>query len=100
MRNPFIRKKRESSLERHVGVFCAKHDILYWKFTSPSRNGVPDRILIGRGKVAFLELKTGNNKLTVLQLHQICNIKTAGVPATWCNNYEDICSWIRETFQL
>ena len=61
-------KPLESSIERHLVAECKKRGILCYKFTSPGHRGVPDRLLIHRGFVAFVELKRPGKKPTALQL--------------------------------
>ena len=41
---------------------------VFWKFTSPGRAGVPDRLAVfPDGRVVFVELKTETGRLTKLQ---------------------------------
>ena len=47
----------EGRIEEHLLKKCKENKILCWKFTSPSLNGVPDRILMYDGQVIFVELK-------------------------------------------
>ena len=49
------------------------------KFVSPSRRGVPDRIvLMPGGKITFVELKSTNGKLMPIQEHEISRLKALG----------------------
>lgn len=42
----------------------------FWKFTSPGRDGVPDRIaLFPDGRIVFVELKTERGQLSKIQAH-------------------------------
>lgn len=44
----------------------------FWKFTSPGRDGVPDRIaMFPDGRLVFVELKTTKGKPTKVQRYQI-----------------------------
>jgi hypothetical protein len=48
----------EKDVEAAVGRHCRKHDVLYYKWSSPAKRGVPDRILIfPNGLIRFMELK-------------------------------------------
>lgn len=47
----------EGRIEDYLLDKCRKNGILCWKFVSPSQNGVPDRILMHKGHVLFVELK-------------------------------------------
>ena len=95
-RNPFIKTLRESALEKRVGDWCKTRDVIYWKFSSPGRAGVPDRILIKNGKVIFLELKVGRNKPSALQLKHLNILNDEGIASIWSNDFGEICSWISE----
>lgn len=54
---------RESVVEQHLRARAETYGILCWKFTSPNRSGVPDRILIGTNletrepHIVFAEVK-------------------------------------------
>ena len=59
---------KESSVERKLVEGCRKAGALAWKFTSPGRSGVPDRVvLLPGGQLIFVELKTETGRLTALQ---------------------------------
>jgi hypothetical protein len=47
----------ESIIEKHLVAQAKKQGFLCFKFTSPGRSGVPDRVLIGHGHTIFVELK-------------------------------------------
>ena len=68
----------EHDLEQYLINQCKKRDILTFKFTSPSQNGVPDRIIIGNGHVVFCELKAPNKHARLLQLHVFKKMSTHG----------------------
>ncbi|MBQ0079351.1 MAG: VRR-NUC domain-containing protein [Eubacterium sp.] len=53
----------ESTLERKIVLFVQNVGGQCWKWVSPSRTGVPDRICIfPGGKVVFVELKRPGRK--------------------------------------
>lgn len=82
--------KRESEVEKEL-VRRAK--ALKWdsyKFVSPGRNGVPDRMFVYEGGlVVFLEIKRPGAKPTPLQLYQISLLNAKGVQAGWVDNADD-----------
>ncbi len=90
----------ESQLERTVVAFCNAHQLLAYKFTSPAQRGVPDRIILGRGKVLFLELKQMGKKPTKLQEWELKRINAAGVRAEWACSPDSAKALIREHFHL
>lgn len=52
----------EGKIEDYLLEQCRNNNILCWKFTSPSQNGVPDRILLYKGHTIFVELKAPGEK--------------------------------------
>jgi len=92
---------KESELERKVVSHCHQLGLLSYKFTSPSSRGVPDRIVIGRGRVLFLELKRPGNRPTPLQEREIRRINEHGgrfVSAGWADSYADCVKLLSEFF--
>jgi hypothetical protein len=89
-------------LEKHVEAKIVRHcksmGLLAYKFSSPARRGVPDRLIVGRGKVLFLEVKSAGNKPTTLQLHEMDILNKAGVYATWADNAQTAIEIIDDHF--
>ena len=80
----------EAEIEHKLVEFCRRNGLLTYKFTSPSSRGVPDRIIIGRDRLLFLELKQPKKKPTVIQQHEMTRINAhAGtrVKADWADSY-------------
>jgi VRR-NUC domain. len=87
-------KKREKSIESYfmdkikaIGGIC-------YKFVSPGNSGVPDRVVLYKGCVVFVELKRPGQKPRKLQSLVIEDIKKQGVPAFAINSKEQIDSLI------
>lgn len=59
--------KAEGYVENYLKTQAEKQGFLCQKFVSPSNSGVPDRVLIGYGKTIFIETKSKDGKLRVLQ---------------------------------
>ncbi|MDJ0905388.1 MAG: hypothetical protein QNI96_05170 [Woeseiaceae bacterium] len=83
-------KITEKDLERYLVRQCKKHGVLCYKFSSPARRGVPDRVLIHNGTVLFLELKAPGKKPTQLQRHHLNLIDDEDVPAVWTDCKEGV----------
>lgn len=61
----------EKQIERKVCDYAKEQGLLVYKFTSPSRMGVPDRLFITReGMVFFIEFKRGGEKATPAQVRE------------------------------
>lgn len=90
------KKPKESSLESYLIKLCKENNILCYKFTSPGQSGVPDRILIHRGQVIFLELKRPGGKTQDLQDYHIDLINQAGGLALMADNKSKINQIIQD----
>lgn len=62
---------RESAVEKKVCAYAKKKGMEVYKFVSPGRSGVPDRMFIYNGCVCFIEFKAPGKKPTSLQKHEI-----------------------------
>lgn len=87
MKNP---NPLEKDIEKRVCDFAKSLGMLVYKFTSPSRRSVPDRMFITKdGKVFFIEFKRKGQKLTDAQKVEIMKIEKQGVPVYVVDNVED-----------
>lgn len=57
----------ERSVEAGLVEKVKKHGGLCYKFVSPGCSGVPDRIIITKGRVIFVELKQTSGRLAPIQ---------------------------------
>lgn len=78
----------EKILESKVVEYCKANGLYCRKFASPAHRGVPDRLIIGKGVVMFLELKSQGKKPTALQLRELELIRYGGVAAIWTDSWE------------
>lgn len=86
---------RESLVENWFRKACNVNNFLCWKFTSPSLNGVPDRIvLMPNAKIAFVELKAPGKKPTKLQAHCHSILRKLGFPVFVIDGKEGIEKFI------
>jgi hypothetical protein len=91
----------ESKIERKLTDYCRKKKILCYKFSSPAKAGVPDRILIfPKGLVIFVELKATGAKPTALQDRELTRIKKQGAHAVWFDDWEKIRIWVDTVMDL
>lgn len=71
----------EKDIEAKVCDYAKKLNCIVYKFTSPNRRSVPDRLFImpgGRG-VFFIEFKRLGHKPTVAQEVEIAKIRAQGI---------------------
>lgn len=87
MKNP---DPLEKDIEKRVCDFAKSLGMLVYKFTSPSRRSVPDRMFITKdGKVFFIEFKRKGQKPTDAQKVEMTKIEKQGVPVYVVDNVED-----------
>lgn len=86
MKNP---DPLEKDIEKAVCDYAKSLGMLCYKFTSPSRRSVPDRLLITRtGVVWFIEFKRLNGKVTAAQEVEIAKIQKRGIDVFVVNTVE------------
>lgn len=88
----------ERDLEAKIVSHCKQRGLLIYKFSSPSNRGVPDRIIVGMGKVMFLEIKSAKGRLTALQERELARLREAGVRAEAVNDYQIAVELIDDFF--
>jgi len=77
MKNP---DPLEKDIEKKVCEYARSLKMLCYKFTSPSRRSVPDRMFItSSGVVFFIEFKRRGQKPTAGQEVEIAKIRATGV---------------------
>lgn len=70
----------EKDIEKRVCDYAKSLGMLCYKFTSPSRRSVPDRMFITKtGVVFFIEFKRRGEKPTPSQEVEIAKIQATGV---------------------
>lgn len=87
----------EKQLEAKVGRYALARGVLYYKFTSPQRRGVPDRLLVApNGRTGFLELKAPTGRLSPLQRHEIDRLTGNRAAVLVANNFEEAAAFVDE----
>ena len=70
----------EKQIEEKVGTYAKEQGYLVYKFTSPQRAAVPDRLYINpRGKVFFVEFKREGQRPTPAQDREHERLREQGV---------------------
>lgn len=88
----------ESQIEAKLVAYCRERGLLTFKFSSPAHRGVPDRIIIGKGRVMFLELKKKGKRPTALQEHVGKQMIEAGVHWTWADSFANARAAVEDFF--
>ena len=69
----------ESKLEQKLIAHIKKLGGIAYKFSSPNRKSVPDRLCVmPNGRVFFVELKAPGKAPTPLQQHEHCLLRALG----------------------
>jgi len=85
----------EKELERKIVAHCKRNGVLCYKFVSPGRSGVPDRMLVfPNGRVAFAEIKVPGGRVSALQQHELKQLRQRGLPADVFWDFESFSSWL------
>lgn len=84
-------KMRESAIEAYLVEQVRKVGGEAYKFTSPGRRNVPDRICIfDSGSVVFVECKATGEKPTPAQLREISRLKELRMRVKIINSKEQV----------
>lgn len=87
----------EKEIEAQICAFARSLKCLVYKFTSPMRAAVPDRLLITpTGTVFFIETKRKGQKPTPAQEVEIEKIRATGVKVFVVDNVDDGKNVVRE----
>jgi hypothetical protein len=90
----------EKTLEKKCGAAAKKAGALFYKWSSPSVRGVPDRILIKEGgEVIFIEMKRPGAKATKLQQSHIKQINLRGGSACVIDDYDAFLRLLEDPFK-
>jgi hypothetical protein len=88
---------KESAIEVRLAKEIRRAGGQAWKFTSPSRAGVPDRIvLLPGGRVIFVELKTEIGKLSALQKATQEQLRLLGFDVRTLYGIQEVRDFINE----
>ncbi len=79
----------EKEIEKRVCEYAQSKGWLTYKFTSPARHAVPDRMFIAPGgRVIFVEFKREGQKPTVPQEREHARLRAQGVAVYVVDNVE------------
>ena len=91
------RKLKEVDVERHLVRLVEKVGGKAYKFVSPGRAGVADRLVVlPGGRVWFVELKVTGGRMSALQLVFAEDMATLGQNYIVLWSKEDVNDWTRK----
>lgn len=85
---------RESEIEAYFVRRVKEAGGLQRKFVSPGHRGVPDRIVMFKGKVGFVELKAPGEKLKPHQVREHNKLYNAGADICIASCFEVVDAFI------
>lgn len=88
--------KPEGTIENYLIKKATENNCLCYKFVSPGKRGVPDRIVIGKGKTIFVELKSETGSLRKQQEYRIQQMIEHGADVRVLNTKEKIDKFFEE----
>ncbi len=87
---------KESKLEKYLSDQIKKLGGLCYKWVSPGVKGVPDRIVIFNERVYFIELKSKDGKLSMVQKECIRSLRSAGADVRVIGSEEQLLDFLEE----
>lgn len=91
----------EAKVEAAIVRYAKSKGCLVYKFTSPSRRSVPDRLFITpNGVVGFLEIKAPGKEPTPAQAHQMRLIEKRNAPVDYADTKEKGIIWVDQLLNL
>lgn len=88
--------KPEHQVEGYLYDKAQEYGFLCYKFTSPGRKGVPDRIIIGRGHTIFIETKAPSGALSAIQKKVTRRMRRHGADVRCCYTREQVDQFFTE----
>jgi hypothetical protein len=92
---PTVSQVRESVIEGFFDTQVRKQGGVTYKFTSPSRRGVPDRLVLWPGGQAeFVELKAPGKKLNPIQEREHARLRALEFRVTVIDSLKGVDMWL------
>lgn len=82
--------KAENEIEGYLSKKAKKYGFLCYKFVSPGKKGVPDRILLAKGYTIYIETKSNTGVLSEIQKIRINEMRKQGCEVYVINNRKSI----------
>lgn len=89
----------EAKIEKYLASQLQRRGYMCLKFTSPGTRAVPDRIIIGKGQVQFVELKAPGQKPRADQLKMHDNLKAHGLVVKVIDSKQGVDDYVRKLIE-
>lgn len=86
----------EGHVQSKIAAYAKKAGYLVLRFEVMQMVGFPDLLLLGHGRVAFIEVKAPGKKPGKIQHYRLKQINDRGIPADWFDNIDDAKVFINE----
>ncbi|MCY7730786.1 VRR-NUC domain-containing protein [Aerococcus urinaeequi] len=89
----------EAKIEKYLTTQVQRLGYMCLKFTSPGTRAVPDRIIIGKGQVHFVELKAPGQKPRADQLKMHDKLKAQGLVVKVIDSKRGVDDYVRKLIE-
>lgn len=89
-------RNREHKIEKYLDDRVTSLGGITRKWTSPGRDGVPDRIVILNSCVVFIEVKTADGKVSPVQEREHERLRACGANVYTLFGFESVDLFIEE----
>lgn len=89
----------EAKIEKYLMTQVQRLGYMCLKFTSPGTRAVPDRIIIGKGQVHFVELKAPGQKPRADQLKMHDKLKAHGLVVKVIDSKQGVDDYVRKLIE-
>lgn len=86
---------REKEIEKYLKRKVEALGGMCIKFTSPSMAGVPDRIVVCKGRVVFIEMKNEEGRLSKIQKERMKQLLDCGAMVDILHSKDDVDFFMR-----
>lgn len=90
-----MRKPLESAIEADACAYAKKRGWMVFKFVSPGRKGVPDRLFIRDGRHVFIEFKRGDEEAQEQQKKRHREMREHGAEVYVVDNLKEAYAILR-----
>ena len=87
---------RENAVETYLNDQVVKLGGITRKWVCPSRDGIPDRIVVVRGRIVFVEVKPSDGRLSTCQEREHIRLGAAGASVKTVYGVDGVDNFIKD----